>query len=110
MPQNSPQFDPIWEKQIALLGPEIDERARLLRELCSDIPARESHVAALAEKGFDNGHIAERLVISPTTVDNHTSHVRHKANVPRNLKFRKLIKFVEEREKQKIEAAIPKDT
>ncbi len=103
-------LDPIWEKQIVAFGPQIDERARLLRELCPDITPRESHVAALSAKGLSNGKIAEHLSIAVTTVDNHTSHARHKANVPPNLKFRKLIKFVEEREKQKGKTAIPKDT
>ncbi len=97
MPKNSLHTDPIWEKQIVAFGPELEERARLLRELCPDVTMRESQVAALSAKGLDNGHIAERLAISVFTVENHTSHVRHKANVPRRLKFRMLIKFVEER-------------
>jgi DNA-binding NarL/FixJ family response regulator len=97
---HSHHIDTIWEKQIALLGTEIDERARLLRELCSEITPRESHVAALAEKGLDNGHIAQRLGISPSTVDNHATHARHKVDVLRDIKLRKLIKFVEEREKK----------
>jgi DNA-binding NarL/FixJ family response regulator len=97
VPTHFPHIDPIWEKQIVLLGPGIDDRARLLRELCSEITPRESHVAALAEKGFDNGHIAERLDISPATVDNHASNARHKIKAPRNLKLRNLIKFMEKR-------------
>jgi DNA-binding CsgD family transcriptional regulator len=101
---HSYHIDPIWEKQIALLGAGIDEQARLLRELCADITPRESHVAALSEKGLSNGEIAMHLSIAVTTVDNHTSHVRHKTGAPANLKFRKLIKFVEEREKQRIDA------
>ena len=97
MPKNSPHIDPVWEKQIALLGTGIDERARLLRGLCSDITPRESHVAVLAEKRFDNSEIGERLAISVATVDNHTSNVRHKVDAPRNVKIRNLIKFVEDR-------------
>jgi DNA-binding NarL/FixJ family response regulator len=110
MAMHSHHIDQIWEKQIALFGAGINDRARLLRELCPDITPRESHVAALAEKGLSNGEIAEHLSIAITTVDNHSSHARHKANVPSNLKFRKLIKFVEEREKQRIEATFLRDT
>jgi DNA-binding NarL/FixJ family response regulator len=97
MPKNSHHADPIWENQVALLGPELDERARLLRELCPDVTVRESQVAALSAKGLDNGHIAERLFISPSTVDNHTSHARLKTDIPTDLKFRNLIQFVEDR-------------
>ncbi|HYY55459.1 MAG TPA: LuxR C-terminal-related transcriptional regulator, partial [Candidatus Dormibacteraeota bacterium] len=42
---------------------------------------REVEVAALVHEGLSNKQIAERLVLSERTIDNHVLHIMNKLNV-----------------------------
>ena len=58
-------------------GPRASTRANAAR-----LTARELEVAALLAEGLANSEIAERLVLSPKTVDHHVSAVLAKLSVP----------------------------
>jgi len=50
-------------------------------ELPDDLTAREAQVLALIAEGLTNGEIAERLVVSPTTIKSHINHLFAKAGI-----------------------------
>jgi DNA-binding NarL/FixJ family response regulator len=50
-------------------------------ELPDDLTAREAEVLALIAEGLTNGEIAERLVVSPTTIKSHINHLFAKAGI-----------------------------
>ncbi len=43
---------------------------------------RETEIASLVAAGLTNGAIAQRLVLSERTVENHVSHLLHKLDLP----------------------------
>lgn len=60
---------------------------RDLLEPSKELTAREREVAALVAEGMSNPEIAERLVLTDTTVHNHVQSIRRKlgARHPRHL-------------------------
>jgi DNA-binding NarL/FixJ family response regulator len=50
-------------------------------ELPDDLTAREAQVLALIAEGLTNVEIAERLVVSPTTIKSHINHLFAKAGI-----------------------------
>src|SRR3954452_16008920 len=52
-----------------------------LEEPAAALSPREHDVLALLAEGYDNGEIANRLYVSPSTVKNHVSHLLEKLGV-----------------------------
>jgi DNA-binding NarL/FixJ family response regulator len=46
------------------------------------VTPRETEIARLVAEGLTNGAIAQRLVLSERTVENHVSHLLHKLDLP----------------------------
>lgn len=51
------------------------------RDSYNDLTEREREILKLVAEGFTNNQIAEKLVISPKTVDTHRTHVMDKLNL-----------------------------
>jgi DNA-binding NarL/FixJ family response regulator len=51
------------------------------RKLPDDLTPREAEVLALIAEGLTNAEIAERLIVSPTTVKSHVNHLFAKADL-----------------------------
>jgi DNA-binding NarL/FixJ family response regulator len=56
-------------------------RARGSRVLPDELTPREAEVLALIAEGLTNAEIAERLVVSPTTIKSHINHLFAKAGI-----------------------------
>ncbi|HKD77785.1 MAG TPA: response regulator transcription factor, partial [Ktedonobacterales bacterium] len=56
-------------------------RAGEERDSYNDLTEREREILKLVAEGYTNNQIAERLVISPKTVDTHRTHVMDKLNL-----------------------------
>lgn len=52
------------------------------RVLDAKVTPRETEIARLVAAGLTNGAIAQRLVLSERTVENHVSHLLHKLDLP----------------------------
>ncbi len=79
-------LDPAVQSHVlaALIGhPGGDDRpaAAAEPELPDDLTPREAQVLALIAEGLSNVEIAQRLVVSPTTVKSHVNHLFAKAGV-----------------------------
>lgn len=63
---------------------QAEERGRLqgLQELVDELTPREQEIAVLVTLGLSNVEIAEKLVITPGTVNNHVRHILLKMQVP----------------------------
>jgi two-component system, NarL family, response regulator NreC len=51
------------------------------RDSYNDLTEREREILKLIAEGFTNNQIAERLIISPKTVDTHRTHIMDKLNL-----------------------------
>ena len=51
------------------------------RDSYSSLTEREREILKLVAEGYTNNQIAERLVISPKTVDTHRTHIMDKLNM-----------------------------
>ena len=79
-------LDPAVQKQVvaALLDPANDAdpaSAAAATQLPDDLTPREAEVLALIAQGLTNTEIAERLVVSPTTIKSHINHLFAKAGL-----------------------------
>jgi DNA-binding NarL/FixJ family response regulator len=79
-------LDPAVQSQVlAALSSERDERggegAAAAAELPDELTPREAEVLALIAEGLTNAEIAERLVVSQTTVKSHINHLFAKARL-----------------------------
>ncbi len=73
-----------WEVLNTASDGGLLERARKLRAEYN-FTWMESKCVTPLERRYTNGEIAEIFNITPHTVDNHTSSVHHKANIPQNV-------------------------
>ncbi|HTZ64045.1 MAG TPA: response regulator transcription factor [Solirubrobacteraceae bacterium] len=64
---------------------DVDPRARTRARACAVLPdeltPREAEVLVLIAEGLTNAEIAERLVVSPTTIKSHINHLFAKAGI-----------------------------
>ena len=97
MQRRHPRRDPVGRRGDATLDPAVQHHvvAALAAEparrpgsaaapapqLPDDLTPREAEVLALIAEGLTNGEIAERLVVSPTTVKSHINHLFAKAGL-----------------------------
>jgi DNA-binding NarL/FixJ family response regulator len=58
-----------------------DQGAAVTSELPDDLTPREAEVLALIAEGLTHAEIAERLVVSPTTIKSHINHLFAKAGL-----------------------------
>ncbi|HSF98267.1 MAG TPA: helix-turn-helix transcriptional regulator [Ornithinibacter sp.] len=69
-----------------LASPYLADRVAALggtaRVLDARVTPRETEIAHLVAAGLTNGAIAQRLVLSERTVENHVSHLLHKLDLP----------------------------
>ena len=59
--------------------------------LKEDLTGREREVALLASRGLPSHAIAERLVVSPRTVENHLQHIYRKLSVTTRHELRSVL-------------------
>jgi DNA-binding NarL/FixJ family response regulator len=79
-------LDPAVQHHVvaALASPRAtdgDQGAATTPELPDDLTPREAEVLALIAEGLTNAEIAERLVVSPTTIKSHINHLFAKAGL-----------------------------
>ena len=75
-----------WDALNAASGGALRERVHILRRDYK-FTKREAQCVALLEQRYDNGEIAEIFGVLPSTIDNHTSHIRHKWKIPIGVKL-----------------------
>ena len=67
-------------------SPYLADRVAVLggtaRVLDASVTPRETEIANLVAEGLTNGAIAQRLMLSERTVENHVSHLLHKLDLP----------------------------
>jgi DNA-binding CsgD family transcriptional regulator len=80
-----------WEKLNVKEGDKFQKLALAMRARWPQLTRMETRCAALIRHGYDNGQIAELFHISPQSVDNHTSSIRHKIEVPKTMKLRSFL-------------------
>jgi len=77
-------LDPAIQRHIVSAlesGTQVEERADSQPELPDGLTPREVEVLALIADGLTNAEIAQRLVVSPTTVKSHVNHLFGKAGL-----------------------------
>jgi len=75
-------LDPAVQNQVvAALAQHGRRPAAASPELPDDLTPREAEVLALIAEGLTNTEIAERLVVSPTTIKSHINHLFAKAGL-----------------------------
>jgi DNA-binding NarL/FixJ family response regulator len=79
-------LDPAVQRHVvaALSSDRVAEEnpsAEATAELPDDLTPREAEVLALIAEGLTNAEIAERLVVSPTTIKSHINHLFAKAGL-----------------------------
>ncbi|HET6401228.1 MAG TPA: hypothetical protein VFH95_07490 [Candidatus Kapabacteria bacterium] len=77
-----------WEKLNVEHGGRFQTRVRELLALPVALTMIEARIKTLAEEGWNDGKIAERLGIKEKTVYNHSSKIRKLAGVGREVPFR----------------------
>lgn len=73
--------------------PEMQERKKLTFENCisAGLTKREAEIALLVCQGYANGEIAEKLVISETTVKKHVSNIFEKTGIKKREELQQYI-------------------
>lgn len=75
-------LDPAVQSHVvAALSDDARRSASAVPSLPDDLTPREAEVLALIAEGLTNAEIAERLVVSPTTIKSHINHLFSKAGL-----------------------------
>jgi two-component system response regulator NreC len=67
--------------QSVMVGDYLQRHAGEEKDRYSSLTEREREILKLVAEGYTNNQIAERLVISPKTVDTHRTHIMDKLNL-----------------------------